>query len=1493
MSKQQNHEENVLAALESLEQRGLIKSDEKLDPTKTHFFGECEWTLRDSDGNVVDSGRQKNLVTKNGRIKALQGSSLGRYLFISQTTRTPRFDLFENIIGFDNGDGGPNPVKDVGTQTGWDLNTLTRTITATYAQPVTTRNITMIGIGWMGGLNPYQNTAGDNIPLISTALSISPAIVQTAANTLDVVYKITVIPPTAKQLSRFAMPGRQGAGYYFARWWGGFTSEAMERNLMPHTFGQYMFTDGDMPYANVGIRTYEGLGLLGGGSLAQFGGYTSTTETKTVPESNSDAVGAFGMQAGGWQDSLSFYERGPADISNPTNAVASAINTWPLAAGFGEIGNVFAHPVNRSYAFDEAGVVPVSQGSVVVNTGKNYTPDTKIGPAHWLYRIVNAVAGDTAGGTEGEYLFTRRNWVADPLLPPVDAAFAAKDGVNLDLRGAFGFTPGPGRPGNSLDMIFMGQDVYGSNGIWYPNNAPTGNGTNSGVFRTSVYDGRDSWWGLQMRNRNIAGWSPPEGLMRWRVGTNEAMEPRTLVQDTRFVLDDGSPIGVPIDPAPGYGQRLTTDGDGVVFYATLDGANPTGQAGNEIYALDNTKPGRWYQRPSGDAAAGNTFTVQAADEIHEMQPFVAGDVGKKIRLVNTLNGNDSIRTITVFNGPNSVDVDGAAFVAETGMTWHWTLVSVIDATQGLAVGLIYGMFYDQVLGRFWVAGENGIQLSLDSGATWSVILNETTPNTPLSNQDARDFGYPQSPDAVPATGGQSYDMMGVDNNGDLYWVDRGVNGAGSGPAVDKFAMTGPGDTIGAVGGGTHTRIALTAFPTNGVKPTQLQGLLMNNVACDEATGTGELWLFDNRNENVNRDFYRLPLNSFTAGNITAFNPLALPTVAAGTFNGNAPWSAFVTKGGEVNFLPDGNFVERWYTWSPLSGFFYQNGSITPGSTWCIQDMTGGSNYTTFPDGRTLIGLQPNSGQLGALGSQDQTWRWDDVALVWRPWEGSGAQFDTRYGTTNGGLKKMHAAFEPILDGIQVKFVDDPGTVTPTDQFVQYETEVFPVAYGLHRTNIDALTWTGFGFRLPSETFIESEAAKVASGPGSMAVHQWQGAANAPYPGQDASPPAGAGLGVPLLDGANGKNWGWEPKQWADGAWLDGTGDSPNTDANTQGRMAFILDLGAATQVAKLRFAIRAIQSPLNENYTQGAGVAPSTNKRRINLYTSNTGTAFAELDTDLRYPNGPSQFSGPNDQEAAKWDNVYHLINAGFRTVASRYVDIVEFDLVEAGILAAARTQRYWQFTFNDVGAGITNRNTVFGSLVAFDDAGNVLGMTADHALDVNQFNDTEFQAAIIDEAFWIQDEPGGGGGATTISTAGGPDTDTVTVDAGSFDVANIDITQDYLVWDEGNPKGSGFLRAGETDGGVPNSSRQAMARIIAKAAGTLQVDKATIPGGLTNVAWEVRRPATVTTTNPENALPDQFGYDPVTGYFSHCEANLTAGRKFRVTRYGVVRVPQ
>jgi hypothetical protein len=96
----------------------------------------------------------------------------------------------------------------------------------------------------------------------------------------------------------------------------------------------------------------------------------------------------------------------------------------------------------------------------------------------------------------------------------------------------------------------------------------------------------------------------------------------------------------------------------------------------------------------------------------------------------------------------------------------------------------------------------------------------------------------------------------------------------------------------------------------------------------------------------------------------------------------------------------------------------------------------------------------------------------------------------------------------------------------------------------------------------------------------------------------------------------------------------------------------------------------------------------------------------------------------------------------------------------------------------------------------------------------------------------------------------------------------------------------------------------QAMSKIVSVAAGSITVRDKIIPASMAGQNWEVRRPFYRTNGNydgranggPCNVAqatnPNAVGLCYYEGYFNHQEANETAGRKFRITRKTVFRIP-
>jgi hypothetical protein len=223
--------------------------------------------------------------------------------------------------------------------------------------------------------------------------------------------------------------------------------------------------------------------------------------------------------------------------------------------------------------------------------------------------------------------------------------------------------------------------------------------------------------------------------------------------------------------------------------------------------------------------------------------------------------------------------------------------------------------------------------------------------------------------------------------------------------------------------------------------------------------------------------------------------------------------------------------------------------------------------------------------------------------------------------------------------------------------------------------------------------------------------------------------------------------------------------------------------------------------------------------------------------------------------------------------------------------------------------SGAGNQGVILNTMYCLDGSDEYINISANERVD--EAYESNFAGMNPREIFWIQNVHGGGdtGGGTVISTTDDGDgdgyTDTVTLDAGLFDTANIDITKDWLAWREpGAPAVSGYLRTTDKEGlaavrpygdGSGNVARapqgsQAMSRIIDIATGgQIIVEDDMIPDNLSGVEWEVRRPAVIdgsrTSTDPD-VIYISYG----TGCIDHLPANESASRRFRITKNTIFR---
>jgi hypothetical protein len=1222
----------------------------------------------------------------------------------------------------------------------------------------------------------------------------------------------------------------------------------------------------------------------------------SDTNDETVAEGNGNAPGSRNGAFG----AITMADAGPAPFLPTAGEAgltsADAWGCWPFAFEEGVVGpDVFPKPkpaasaVATNYLFNEVGIDKSGQGTLDVQGPYRPRSIDPGAPAHWAYRVMNTKSGSVVGETtEGGYIFQRKSWVAYPWAPQADVGEVPPNAANGSANRIQGDISW-GASGYILEQRSVENQV-----------AATGTNDPRGACRL-VYDGIDSFWGIAWRDGDGGGGS--HTMWRWRANTpenvyrgvnNVNMGPLgetgdDAQTDFRFVDQSGNMIGF----SNNFPYAMTTDGAGLVFYGHRDADNTA--ANNPVFRIDNTQPGRWKQRPSGsaDGVDADRFVVAAADEVHDMFPFVGGDVGKRLRIVD--GPNAGLYDVAVVADSNNVDlfdagtVNPAVLAADTETTWHW--VTVEKLTNHL-VGQLSHLAYDQANGRLWAMGALGLQVSVDDGATWSALVSEAGGS------------LPQFPDADPRTGVQVGDNNGytqssfaIDANGDFYWIS-----AGGEFWVNKLSW----NTTGPGGDATFSRLGLTTNFPGANKPIGIDQLVFD-VGTDNANGLGAIWVHaDGDYVTSTESFYRLTVNAgaLNAVDLTEYDPNVLKVnrhprwimctpggMSALALNNGLPRFVHNTRGQGSGVGLDVNFNDLGNTSNPI---FNNNGSDA------------GFYASAFrPDG-TFVNTCGND-TYGVFGSFWDNYFWDENNSIWVPWEGTAAEFDAFYGTTNGGAKVPHLAFEELLDNVQVNFTPAGGGTADVDEFKEGESFGFLATFGPHRTNVEDFSVTGYASRMGGEYSIESEAIKVAS-PNTRPVGvYWYLTPGNVVPGTFRNITGDAAL----VD-ANGKLVGWEPQRHA---WLSGQGDNPDTITAGNNNSDFIasIDLGAAPpEIGKLRLMV----SPTNTN-SDGNYITASDALTKSMWFGASDDATFAD-----GVFGGSAEYNAPN----ARWDTAAENFPNGWNFLTSAQTTswpaslqrghVIEIDLVKLGMTAGERTHRYWQIQY-DSASGNTQGRIYW--MEALDPAGNRIGMDANMRVDEAD-TDPEFAGVFIDEAVWIQDEPGGGGGATTISTGADPSgfVDTVTPDAGSFDVANIDITTDYLAWEEPNNPGPGFLRdPGNTPGsdlirakfGSTNDiddrpSRQAMSKITAAAAGSITVRDQIIPENLAGVQWEVRRPFYNSSAVDYSGRPNQgpcnvaqatnpnaMGYDPMQGYFNHQEANETAGRRFRVTRKGVYRL--
>jgi len=1358
-----------------------------------NVVGWCEWTLRNEDGSVAAQGEGKNTFTRVGR-RHIPGY-MGLPYFVALLDDEHPAGINEGLGSFKADQLSPSPIGNFG----YSISGFIRTMTGSFSQPSAARTIRKIGLLGNEGSQAGVNEGG--ISQVSAYLELSPPIVQATNQTFEIVYRLALVVNPVKNLKRWQTWTPLDEANFATDIVNGGATTGNQHHYMHNVLGSNYFVDQASYHRGVGSTngasnwTTEGGSTFSDGTVQRRG----RDVTRLITHADNNAiVGGFGMCAGTW-------ESVNANSYHSLVAGPRSYGFFPLVVYEGSISNVFKHPAGESYLFNVVGSVALSQGTVEVRGP--YRPDEHRAPWHWGYHVVIEDAGDTDPGTEGTYTINKHGWHSYPY----PSNYAAYDDY---------WSPSTCLSDYIVDTAAVGATT---------------------TKHQQLFDGIDTYWAATANGNASAR------LLRWRAGTNEQIHQNVVGDLTRFYG---------FDP-PGTGTAsysLATDGAGIVWMMV----GHTTLALQTIFKIDNTKPGRWYQRPSAIVASGapQTLTVDAADEIHAMFPFVAGDVGKKIRLFNTLNnGTDSVRTITAYNGPNSVDVDGPAFVTEGGMLWHHVTVTKL-ATGMLTGTTTQGNFeYDAANGRMWQLTTAGLEFSLDGGVTWTTINTGNGLTTALATPARQQNGDDQQRVFV------------IGNGGKLYWIDANN-------AVNKYTPV-PVTVVS----GTHERVTNAALPSfaNGFTKGTLVSLGYDPAGCDQTTHTdGVLWLGQDRV--FQRGFWRLACGpTFVSGGATAYDNY---TIRGGTFNDYLDHSAqtFIA-------MPEGRVLmvnatrNQWMT----AEYNQTTGALvftTQGGIWNGDSSRFWGPIVVRPNGLVCgFGAGVNDKNYGGqfVGFY-QRYRYDDLLTTWVPWAGSSAQFNSRYGTTNGGKRKCHASWEKVLgsgksDNIQIRFVQN-GTVAPTDEYKAAERFTFVAAYGVFRTNVQDVTWRHDYALANTEAKVETEAIKTVTGRGSIQVFYIRSSSVFPSPGT-------LGTTVPALDNA-GINFGWLPAQ--SHLALSGGGDIPNTNTG-YGPTSFSafragIDFGAAPPaISRLRTLWYDGQYYQWQRYHR-----TGADRGRMRVYFSDDNAAWTEV-PEVRF-----QLNGVSQPDAGYKYVYFTEYPYGGSISENSAPHSVIFDLEAAGLSALARTHRYWQIIIGSNDGGNSLNTPYFYGLWGEDASSNPVGFGVNHRTD--EAHDPDHGASWIYNFDFIQTRTGlsGQGGINTVDDGDANGfTDIVTIASGSFDTGLISTVTDFLAWKESPGVGNGYVRRpyGETGRGLPWSlGYQARARIIFRDATTIQVSSPIIPDNLAAVDFEIRRP----TTSAPFTTGSSPRYDLQNGYLQFHDTDI--GREFRITRKAIIRLP-
>lgn len=1389
---------------------------------QSKILGEVEWTLRNADGSVARSGVEKNLYTRSARRSLMWTGSfdfnnkpgLPGYVFLHNSEHPAGINQGLRCLRVDT--LTPTPEQAPGAV----IAGYTRTFTGSFATPSAQRTIR--GMGFTGNAEWNGVVSEGGIRGVSAYLKFTTPIVQETDQTFEYVYKQTVVPNLAKSLRRFnpwtpiseSRRIDQIINYTYP--------DYETCSLLRSTWGSHYFVDGGLEHRSAQCVTQFATNggncfarTIGGGTegwrAVRYGAKSYVT-TNANNNYNQGPYGMFGIAHGRNGDGGSVTD----DLSSNSTRGAA----WhALASHEGTLTPVYKHPVGETYAWNVVGSIALSQGSVEVRGP--FIPDEHKSPWHWLHYVVIDDAGDTDGGTEGTYHVRRLGW---------------------------GGYPYPTFNGNADTTWDAAEQIAA-----YFADSMASTGFNS-LTHQIAFDGEFYWLAHYATGTSAR-------LSRWRAGSNEQYWLDSVGDTTRW-----QPFTAPDANSLAYG--VASDGNGSTWLL----APSSTLANQKCYLIDNTKPGRHYQRPSGyvENESPQTFNVASADEIHAMFPFTAGDVGKKIRFVNAVNGADSTRTITAYNGPYSVDVDGAAFVDEVNITWHWVTVTT-KATNAWPAACGSALYYDSTNTRLWTHSASGLHYSNDGGVTWGTVDETTGLSTALAK-------------TVRAQDGDSSSRTFlVGNAGVLYWIDTNN-------AVNKYVPGAGGP------GGTHTRVTNAALPAapGGYTKGTLVSLIYDPCAPDIAgDSAGALWLGQDRV--AGRCFWRLPCGAFAGG--TSYGETAAPiSGTTGTYTHSSFQMGFCTPDGQT-YMRSRAYASQWkrayfdeatgtLSWANAGDIWF---GITGSGSGDIHMRGNGLVFARSSTDTSTISDTTKDYHGGMVGAP-VTYRYDDVAAIWRPWFGSAAQFNARYGTTNGGKRKCHASWESVLKGqqpgnIELRFVQVGGATLPPDEFVAGESFTFGAAFGVSRTNTQDATWRIEQSFADMEQLVETEAIKTVTGGGAVKAYYYR-ATGAPAAAQNLG-----SVGLPAFD-AGGVNFGWMPSRAnryyrvRDGGTAY-TGTLPDSSSATYGPTTHSqhrigLDLGAGPP------AISRLQTVVSngELYYQMQNYHRATADRGYaRVYYSDDNAAWTEV-PEVRF-----QLNGASDPDAG-YANVYveHYAEGGVDPATAGGPLLVTFDLQGAGLSVGARTHRYWQIALGSAD-GNTATAPGFGGVWASDSNGAPLGLSANNRIDEAHDNDLGYcEITAID---FIQTRTGlsGQGGVNTVDDGDADGrTNVVTIASGTFDTGVISTVTDYLAWKESPGVGNGYVRQRHGAPGAPGpwtTGKQARSRIIAVTSTQITVADDIIPDGLTAADFEIRRPATNTTVFGPGTMP---WWDRQTGYFQFDNADV--GREFRVTRKGIIRLP-